>query len=78
MAAKQEARTRAANPSRDVDVLRARAVAAALLAARPADYMTNHVARNAWYESVNQLAAVVCSSDGMSLHTFFNLCGVPD
>lgn len=78
MAAKQEAVTRAANPRRDVDVLRARAVAAALRAARPADYLTNPVARVAWYECCRQLCSVVCTAEGVSYVQFYDLCGVPD
>lgn len=63
---------------RDIDVLRARAVAAALLRARPKDYMTNHTAREAWYDSVRHVATVVCSGEGVSLFSFCTLCGVPD
>jgi hypothetical protein len=63
---------------RDTSVLRARAIAAALLAARPADYLTNHKGRDAWYDSVRHVAAVVCSTNGVSLLAFYDLCGVPD
>lgn len=63
---------------RDIDVLRARAVAAALLAARPKDYLTNSTAREAWYECCRHLCPVVCSAKGMSYATFYDLCGVPD
>lgn len=61
-----------------VDVLRARAVAGALRVARPVDYLTNHAGREAWYECVRQLAAVVCDPDSMPIIRFHDLCGVPN
>lgn len=63
---------------RDVSVLRAHAVAAALYRARPKDYLTNTAGRLAWYDSCRYVAQVVCSANGVSLNTFYNLCGVPD
>lgn len=63
---------------KDVSVLRARAIAAALKAAMPKDYLTNDDARIAWYECCRQVAHVVCTADGVSLLTFYDLCGVPD
>jgi hypothetical protein len=62
---------------KDVSVLRARAIAAALKDARPKDYLTNNEARNAWYDCCRYVAAVVCSADGVSILSFYDLCGVP-
>jgi hypothetical protein len=62
-------------PQRDVSVLRAHAIAAALQRARPLDYRTNHAACEAWYDSVKHVAVVVCSADGVSLQTFYQLWG---
>lgn len=62
----------------EIDVLRARAVAAAMLAARPKDYITNAEARVAWYECCRQLCPVVCTASGVNYVQFYNLCGVPD
>lgn len=66
------------SPDRDTSTLRARAIAAALLAARPADYRTNHAGRVAWYDACKHVASVVCTADGITFNVFFDLCGVPD
>lgn len=59
--------------ARDVDVLRGRALAAALLAAKPKD-KANAEAINAWYDCCRHIAAVVCS-ENFSLSSFYDLCG---
>lgn len=62
----------------EIDVLRAHAIAAALRRARPADYLTNRIAREAWYDCVRHCETVVCSARGVSIVAFHNLCGLPD
>lgn len=63
---------------KEIDVLRAHAIAAALRKAKPEDYLINDPARITWYNAVTQVSSVVCTSDGVSLSAFFDLCGVPD
>lgn len=62
---------------KEIDILRARAIAAALGKAKPPDYLTNESARHAWYDCVQHVAAVVCTAGGVSLITFYDLCEVP-
>lgn len=62
----------------EIDILRAHAVAGALRKARPTNYLVNDDARTAWYNAVTHCAAVVCTKGGVSLTTFYDLCGVPD
>jgi hypothetical protein len=58
---------------RDVSVLRAHAIAAALLRCRPAERFGD--ARVTWSDCVRQLARVVCSDEGVSVPSFYGLCG---
>lgn len=58
----------------EIDILRAHAIAAALHRAKPST--TDHPdAMDAWLDAVRQVAAVVCTSDGVSLVQFHRLCG---
>lgn len=67
-----------AKQEKEIDVLRAHAIAGALLRAKPKDYSVNTEARNTWYFAVRQLAVVACQPEGMPMSTFYDLCGVPD
>lgn len=58
----------------DIDVLRAHAVAAAMARARPAKETWPQYEQ--WYQCCQHLSAVVCTSDGVSMRTFYELCGV--
>lgn len=63
---------------RDTSILRAHAIAAALAKAKPKATQIpslDLIAYETWVESIRQTAAVVCTADGVSISTFYQLCG---
>lgn len=65
----------------DVSILRAHAIAAALRRARPADTFGTdadiQLPMEAWADCCRHIAPVVCTAEGVSMQTFYQLCGVP-
>lgn len=69
----------ASNTERDIDVLRAHAIAGALKNAKPANYQgsfTKQGEYDGWLRCVRQLERVVCSRGGVTIVEFHRLCGV--